>query len=318
MTGPESFGRIPKLPEGVLASRLQEEASEKEMEAMARAQGISLVAFKRFVNEQAKQERIIGYVTKASDVLSQKSKESVGRDENMTKTEESVIRGLEYFFASVERKMISPEEIESIENEAYALAENADQEKRGAKRAGARIKAKFLFMKAIRAEVLREIHEKGNTKEVREEIAERLRERSTRSNIRSLGEAISEIRRELVWGNLGNDHEALKSLINAFRSGTLTIGQRALLQSLAKFAKTTYIAGHWKNADDELLKDHGDVLNDVSNAYRKYGPHKKTNANVSGPSEVFDSHQSDRVSGYRSDSKRRPHRDPSGGNGEKY
>lgn len=311
MSGPESLKNTPKLPEDMTAQQLLDEVSEKDRATIAQSQGVSLQEFDRFLNAEARKQRVSGYISEAGDTL---KNEPVERNEYDLKAEHAVIRGLEEVLSSIDNKTLSAEKVEELENEAYKLIDQASGESSNVKAAGMRRRAEGLFKKVAMSEALSEISRSGSSKETIAQIVDYLRERGSRQNIQEYSRALYDAAREIMRGATNSPLTEIRQLVSSYKSDVMDEEQKELLRRFAQYGKNVYIAQEAKI--ETGIERFEYLLEGVADGYRKYGPHRREASNVSGPSEVYGSYQSDKVSGYRSDSKRRPHRDPSGGNGE--
>ncbi len=311
MRGPETFKNSPKLPEGMTAQQLLDEVSENDRATIAKSQGISLQEFDRFLATKSREERVSGYMRDAKNKLEGVPAE---RDENELTAERAVIRGLDEVLSSIDDQVLSAEKFEELEREAYILIDQLGAEINNVKAAGIRRRVEGLFKKIATSEALSEVSKHGNSVETIGEIAAALQKKGDRQNIQEYSYALYRAARELQWSLQNSPLAEVRQLVSSYRSGVMSVEQKDLLRRFTQYGKHAYIKQHPKiETDIDRFKY---LLEGVANGYKKYGPHRREVSDVSGPSEVYGSYQSDKVSGYRSDSKRRPHRDPSGGNGE--
>jgi len=323
----ESTEDEPQLPEGTTAAQMLEEYSEKALAEMAQAQGFTPAAFNRFLNVQARRERVAASVTQAKEILQQATPEMSERHESEVVAEKAVIRGMNEMVRRFGPENLTDEEIDALEREAYAALEEAGKISRGYAYQIKLEKIWHMFDRVVEARVQNEIAKclEGGMSETaaRREVAESLLEQKDRTNLNALKYALERASKKLTdgyksWG--GSERETRKmaevqSIIDGYGNRALTPEESALLSAFVKEAKADYFGG--KSHDTpKILKKYQRMLGPIFDAYRNYGPHKRTVANVSGPVETFTSYQSEREAGYRRVGKARPHRDPSGGNGE--
>jgi hypothetical protein len=179
-----------------------------------------------------------------------------------------------------------------------------------------RQRAENLFKKVALSEGLSEISKRGKSPETIKSVVAALRERGRRQNLKEFMNGLYDAAREIEWGIANSPLNEIEQLIAAHTSGTMNREQKDLVRRFVKYGKSSYISG--RAITDKEIGRFQHLLKHVAQGYRKYGPHRTDAENVSGPSETYGSFQSDRVSGYRRDSKSRPHRDPSGGSGENW
>ncbi len=224
---------------------------------------------------------------------------------------------------------LNADEIEELERQAYALCEEADLAGPfTAKATWKRKQARSLFERVLavnaRKEIAAMVASGVDEEEARKRVGTTMLELSPRQNLFALKEAF-----QSVGSMYAKDYHAwkardtrqlveLENLISAYNSKSMQPEQAEMLGEFVKAAKSNYMGGMGTGKDPEVIQRYRRMLPVIFAAYSKYGPYKRQADGVVGPSEVYGAYQSERNSGYRRDSKARPHRDTSGGNGEKY
>ncbi len=323
----ESTEDEPQLPEGTTAAQLLDEYSEKALAEMAQAQGFTPAVFNRYLNAQARRERVAASVTQAKEILQQAKPEMGERHESEVVAEEAVIRGMKEMVRRFAPENLTDEEIDALEREAYAAKEEAGKMSLGYPYTMKRKKIEHMFDRVVEARAQNEIAKRiegGMTEgDARKEVAASLLEQQARTNLIELRNALESTSRKLgegygTWSRSERGTRTMaevQSIVDGYGNRALTPDESALLSAFIKEAKADYF-GSKSHETPKILEKYQRMLAVVFDSYRNHGPHKRTMANVSGPVETFTSYQSEREAGYRRVGKARPHRDPSGGNGE--
>ncbi len=322
--GIESSEREPNLPENTTAGQLLDDYSEKARAEIAQSQGLSLIAFDRYLNARARRERIAVSVAKAEESLGKAKYGEAMKDDNEVVAEEAVIRGMKEVLRRFSPEVLSEDEIDALEREAYAEMEKIGETTFAFLHGNTRERLKRLFRRVVEAraqnEILKLVHEGMVETEARNMVAESLLEQDKRTNLNPLKAVLISVSGKLKGEYVSwNERETqklaeLESIIDGYGKRDLTPQESELLAAFVRAAKANYLNGTYPSSP--ILNKYTRMLGVIFSAYRNYGPYKRTFANVAGPAEVFTPHQSGYVAGYSRKNKARPHRDPSGGNGE--
>jgi hypothetical protein len=324
----------PELPEGKSANEVLNEMSDKDRTALAQAQGMSLVAYDRYLNVRARRERVDEAVAGVYTRKAEKATVSTERNPHDIKAEEAVLKGLKEALDDLEPTRLSEDEAANLEKQAYELVEQSSSASTNQKVTLMRKKATEHFEQVALSQALDavDVHiADGMTRsEALKELSMSLEQRAKRQNMREMAEALETVSRLLSRGGYRKDKIVepptwLRKLISEYGTRALETSEQDLLRDLVKYGKQKYFKGEEDQAlSEEIIRKSGldtyarNLLPHIANAYRKYGPHQRTAHKTTGNTEVYEAVQSDEVAGYRRDSKARPHRDPSGGNGEKF
>lgn len=319
----ESNEKEPQLPENVTARQLLDEYSEKARAEIAQEQGISAVTFNKYLSGRARQERIAASVSQANEILQNKPA-SGERNENVALAEQAIIRGLKQILQEFSPEYLTEEAIDVLEREAYAAVENLPPGYQFTHE-GKKLERMFERIVAARTQnyIAKRIGEGMSETDARKAAVESLQEQEKRTNLNYLRWALEYAAAKFAEGYFawrGRETKSmpeLQSIVDGYGNRPLTTEESGLLATFVKAAKAHYFNGARPDFSGDLRK-YQRMMGVIFVAYRNHGPHRRTVSNVSGPVEMFTSHQSGRESGYRRVGKARPHRDPSGGSGENW
>lgn len=304
----------PELPKGVTADHIINNYSGNEKAELAKRLGLSAVAFERFLEKQAREERVKQTIGAIQKTVSAMPAEKTPYDRQ---AEEAVMSGVGLALGYIRQPSVSTTMEDHYEKKAYEFLNEIENAATNRSKADLRRKAIYNFGQMIDYRIQREVVQllnEGKTfSQARQIVTAKFYDDSKKQNIPELAQAFkdqalkldADIALHRVWSVLG-------SLAQQYRSGTLDEDARSLLQDLVAFGKAVYFKG---KTDDGMLERFGlqglsrEAVRHISDAYKKYGPHKTTSDRVAGPTEVYGSTQSgNRNMGYNRTGKRRPHR----------
>jgi hypothetical protein len=322
----ESDEKEPQLPENTTAQQLLDEYSDKARAEIAQAQGISAAMFNRYLNARARSARVAASVSQAKEILQNKPAPAE-RNGSEILAESAVVRGLTEVITLFGPEHLSEAEIDKLERQAYVELEEFEASPHPYlfTREGKKLERMFKRVVETRTqnEIKKHIEAGLSDADARKAAVESLREQEKRTNLRILRYALESMASKFAeahhpWeGRETREMSELQSIVSNYGKRPLAARESELLAAFVKAAKTHYFNRAYPDHTHVLWK-YRRMFDTVFAAYKNHGPHKRTSSNVSGPSEVFTSHQSEREAGYRRVGKARPHRDTSGGSGENW
>jgi hypothetical protein len=322
----ESPPKEPRLPENTTAQQLLEKYSEKARAEIAQQQGISAAAFNTYLNARARQERVAASISQAKEILRNKPA-SGERNENEICAEQAVIFGLKQVLQRFSPEDLAEEVIDALERQAYAAVEEFWELPLGFRNTLQSKKVEQMFDRIVAARtqngIAKSMRAGMTAAEARKAAVESLQEQAKRTNLNFLRHALEYAAAKFAEGYVAwrgretSNLTELQSIVDGYGNRPLTTQESKLFAAFVKAAKSHYFGGTRSDFSGTLQK-YRRMMSVIFVAYRNRGPHRRTVSNVSGPVEMFTSHQSGHEAGYRRVGKARPHRDPSGGNGEKW
>lgn len=302
------------LPEDKTAEELLNDVSDKDRERIAQSQGLTLAVYDKYLRARASRERVARAVNEAKDLLS--AGKSVEKSPYDKQAEDAVIKGIRHAVTTIEAREYSTKHAEKLFEEAYNLFNKSEAEESPEGKKQLHEAAVWRFHSVVRSrsvqEVLDLVHGGATFREAHLQMSDILKKRAATQNIPDLKKAYEQMAESILTDEFVEEANEKLQMLASLKEGQEPGPElRELLDNLIKAAKGGYFKNRITTAilDRYGLKAYRMHISEIVRAYAKYGPHKKSIGNVSGPTEVYGSIQSgDRNSGYNRTGKNRPHR----------